>query len=59
MNLIKGPRYIEALLVKIDLKKQMFLMDLENGIEVLIPDELSQDHMPPSFRYYDLILMLI
>jgi hypothetical protein len=41
MNLIKGPRYIEALLVKIDLTKQLFLMDLENGIEVLIPKELS------------------
>ena len=34
-------------------------MDLENGVEILIPKELSQDHMPPSYRYYDHILMLI
>ena len=59
MNLVKGPRYIEALLVRMELVKELFLMDLENGVEVLIPKELSQDHMPPSFRYYDHILMLI
>lgn len=34
-------------------------MDLEMGLEVLIPYELSQDQWPPSYRYYDSILMLI
>jgi len=45
--------------VRMELVKELFLMDLENGVEVLIPKELSQDHMPPSFRYYDHVLMLI
>lgn len=34
-------------------------MDVEDGGEVYIPKELSQDHLPYSFRYYDPILNLI
>lgn len=41
MNLIKGPRFIEALLTRLRLVKELFIMDLENGIEVLIPKEIS------------------
>lgn len=43
MKLITGPRYIEAILKKFELVKDLFLMDLELGEEVIIPKELSQD----------------
>lgn len=39
--------------------KQSFLLHFEQGNEVMIPEELSQDDMPLSFRYYDPIIILI
>lgn len=59
LRLISGPRYIEALLARIRLSKEMFLLDLQQGMEVLIPYELSQDHLPMSYRFYDFILQFI
>jgi hypothetical protein len=59
MRLIRGPRYVEALLTRIRLSKEMFLLDLQQGMEALVPYDLGQDHLPMSFRYYDFILMLI
>jgi len=34
-------------------------LELEQDSDVLIPEELSQDKMPMSFRYYDPVIMLI
>ena len=59
LRMLNGIRFVEALLVRNQLRKELFLMDLEMGLEVLIPYELSQDQWPPSYRYYDSILMLI
>jgi hypothetical protein len=59
MKLITGPRYIEAILKKIELVKDLFVMDLELGEEVEIPRELSQDMLPYSYRYYDYILLMV
>jgi hypothetical protein len=59
LGLISGPRYIEALLVRIRLSRERFLLDLQQGMEVLIPYELSQDHLPMSYRFYDCILQFI
>lgn len=59
LKLIGGPRYIEALLARIRMVKELFLMDVERGMEVLIPYEISQAQLPPSFRYYDFILMFV
>ena len=53
LRLIHGIRFLHAVLTKIDLAKKIFLLDLELGTEVLIPYELSQDYLPPSFRYYE------
>lgn len=58
-GMIRGPRYIEALLMKIRMGKEMFLIELELGNEILIPVDISQDQYPNSFRYYDSILQLI
>lgn len=46
MKLINGPRYIESILKKIELVKDLFLMDLELGEEVIIPRELSMEFLP-------------
>ena len=58
-GMINGPRYIEALLQKIRFGKDMFLIELELGNELLIPIDISQEQYPISFRYYDSIQQLI
>ena len=40
-GMINGPRYIEALLQKIRFGKDMFLIELELGNELLIPIDIS------------------
>ena len=37
----------------------MFVVSMERGIPVFIPDELTQDKFPKSFTYYDCILPLL
>ena len=56
---ISGIALIKCLLRKIQIVKELFIIDIEQGQEVFIPKELSQDHLPLSFRYYDPILMMI
>lgn len=56
---IHGISLIRSLLRKIQIVKELFIFDVEQGQEVFIPKELSQDHLPQSFRFYDPILMLI
>ena len=41
------------------IEKEIFILNFEQGREVLIPKELAQDSLPISFRYYDPIIMLI
>ena len=59
MKAICGILYIKALIHRQELSKYLFIHEIEQGQEVYIPIELSQDKMPPSFRYYDPILALI
>ena len=47
---------IKAVLKKIEITKQSFVLDLEQAREVFIPHELSCDVYPASFRYYDPII---
>ena len=42
-----------------ELSKKVFILEFELGHEVLIPQSLSQDQLPLSFRYYDPIIQLI
>lgn len=48
-----------AILQLIKLSKEVFMIDLEQGYESFIPKELSQDHLPMSFRYYDPIFHIV
>lgn len=47
---------LELLLEKIKLAKKMFALQLEQEGEVLIPQELNQQDLPISFRFYDPII---
>ena len=56
---MKGVLYLEITLKKIQMVKELFVSQLETGMEVLIPKELSQDSLPYSFRYYDAIVPIV
>ena len=59
MKAISGVIFLRALLKKIDLARDLFIMDIEEGQEVFIPKDLSVDHLPYSFRYYDPVIPVI
>lgn len=59
LKLMKGEFFFKALLMKIQLSKELFRLRIQNGTEVLIPKDLSMDHLPLSFWYYDPILALV
>lgn len=59
MRMLKGLFYIETLLKKIALAKKIFVLDIEQGMEVYILDDLSQRNLALSFRYYDPIMKII
>ena len=50
--------YIKAVLLKKSLVKQIFVLDIEHNQEIYIPDLLSVDMYPYSFRYYDPIITI-
>ena len=56
---LTGALFMEALLWKIKMVKEVFLWEIEQGGELFIPKELSQDLMPMSFRFYDPIIAII
>jgi hypothetical protein len=55
---LKGMLFIRALLQKIELSKQIFVMEVQEGQEVHICQDLSQQHLPNSFRYYDPLISI-
>jgi hypothetical protein len=55
-KIFKGRNYIQASLRKIQLIKDLFMVQLNSGKEIGIPLELSQKQLPLSFRYYHFIL---
>ena len=56
---ICGVLYIKALIKRTELAKYLFVHEIEYGGEVYIPNELSQDMLPHSFRYYDPIMTFV
>lgn len=59
LRAVHGCIYLYSLIKREELVKQLFIMDVEEGGEILIPGEMSQDQLPRSFRYYDPILNII
>jgi len=56
---MKGPLLVYALLEAIKLSKQIIVLNLEQGRETLIPQELGQKHLPIHFQYYDCITEIV
>jgi hypothetical protein len=47
--------YIKLRLQQYKVIKEQFILDIEKGEPVLIPNELSNNSLPPSFQYYTFI----
>ena len=55
MHAVTGIPFIVGCLKRIELTKDIFALEIEQGLEVMIPRSLDQSHLPYSFRYYDAI----
>jgi hypothetical protein len=45
--------FIKLRLKQIKLAKEIFILDIEEGIPVFLPNELKHTNMPLSLKYYD------
>ena len=59
LKCLRPDLYIEALLERIKLTKQVFMFDIEQENEVYIPHEFNQSSLPLSFIFYDATIALI
>ena len=59
MKIVKPYYLLKVMIQKIQIAKDILIFEIQSGEEVFIPKELSQDHLPTSFRYYDFILNYI
>ena len=46
-------------LKKYNIVKEIFILEIELGRKVLIPDLLSQSYLPLSFTFYDPIINIV
>jgi hypothetical protein len=56
---IKGILFNLALKKKLQTVRELFMMDIEEGIDTLIPKDLRQDNLALSYRFYDPIIAII
>ena len=56
---MRGPLFVYCLLEGIRLSKEILLIELEMGKEVVIPEELNIKELPFCFQFYDCILEII
>ena len=59
MRVLQDMFFIKALLLKIELMKRRFVLELEQGAETYIPSDLSTRDLPVSFRFYDPVLKMV
>lgn len=59
LRAIRGLPFIRSVLRRIELVIKFAMYDIEEGFEVLIPPDLSQNKLPWSFRYYDPICAIM
>ena len=59
MNVLTGLTYLDLRIKQINHAKEIFLLDVAQGSMVYIPPELSQRHLPFSFKFYDPIMNII
>ena len=59
LKCVNGILFIKLSLEQINISKQLFTTDIEQGSEAYIPKMLSQDQLPLSFRFYDPIIKIV
>ena len=59
LNMAKGPTFIICMLRLTQLYKELLALDLQQGVEVKIPSEISSYNLPSSFRYYESIITVV
>jgi hypothetical protein len=50
---LKGEVFNYLLLRLVEVQKELFVLDVEQGNEIFVPKSLSLDQYPKSFQYYD------
>jgi len=53
LRIYQGHNFIALLLKYIQITKELFVINIESGEEVRIPQAISMDNLPMSFQYYD------
>lgn len=56
---LQGICMLKAILARARYARELFLLAVESSEPTKIPEDLSQSHLPLSYRYYDPILALI
>ena len=51
--------FIKCALMKIQVAKELFVLEVEQGHEAYVPNELAVEYLPLSFRFYDAILIYV
>ena len=59
LRMIRHMQLLDAFLKRVDIVKELFIQEIEQGKECIIPKDLSQDKLPISFRYYDPVISLV
>ena len=50
---------LKTILKRINVSRELFILRLESGEQVFIPKDMSYDHWPQQFRFYDSILCIV
>ena len=59
LKAVHGLVFLSAYLKKVEIQRELFINEIEDGQETFIPEELAQRHLPFSFRYYDPVLAML
>lgn len=59
LHLMSGRLFLRTIIRRIQLSKDIFMLEIEGGKEVFVAQDLSQDTLPYSFRYYDSLIQMI
>ena len=50
--------FMELVIKEIELSKELFMLEIDQGDETMLPGELLQSHLPLSFKFYDPIIRM-
>ena len=59
IGVLKGHQALQCKLARIRYKQKLFILELEQGKNVVISTEFSQKNLPYSFQYYDGIIQIV